>query len=70
VTVNSVSPGPVSTAKERLSAQQIDAIKQVVPVGRFCEASEIAAAAALLASDRGGFFSGATLDINGGLYLR
>jgi 3-oxoacyl-[acyl-carrier protein] reductase len=70
VTVNSVSPGPVSTAKGRLSAQQIDAIKQVVPVGRFCEASEIAAAVALLASERGGFFSGATLDINGGLYLR
>lgn len=27
-------------------------------------------AVALLASDRGGFFFGATLDLNGGLYLR
>ena len=25
---------------------------------------------ALLAADRGGFFVGATLDLNGGLYLR
>jgi hypothetical protein len=34
------------------------------------EASEIAAAAALLASDQGGFFVGATLDLNGGLFMR
>jgi 3-oxoacyl-[acyl-carrier protein] reductase len=70
VTVNAISPGPVATAKGRLSAEQIARIEQSVPVGRFCEASEIAAAAALLASDRGGFFLGATLDMNGGLYMR
>jgi 3-oxoacyl-[acyl-carrier protein] reductase len=45
-------------------------IEARVPVGRFAEPSEIAAAAALLASDRGGFFVGATLDMNGGLYVR
>jgi 3-oxoacyl-[acyl-carrier protein] reductase len=70
VTVNAISPGPVATAKGRLSAEQIARIEQTVPIGRFCEASEIAAAAALLASDRGGFFVGATLDMNGGLYMR
>jgi 3-oxoacyl-[acyl-carrier protein] reductase len=70
VTVNAVSPGPVATAKGRLSPEQIARIEQEVPAGRFCEASEIAAAVALLASDRGGFFVGATLDMNGGLYLR
>lgn len=70
VTVNAISPGPVATAKGRLSAEQIARMEGLVPVGRFCEASEIAAAAALLASDRGGFFVGATLDMNGGLYMR
>ena len=70
VTVNAISPGPVGTAKGRLSAEQVARIEGMVPIGRFCEASEIAAAAALLASDRGGFFVGATLDMNGGLYLR
>jgi len=70
VTVNSVSPGPIATAKQRLSAAQIADVESQVPLGRFGEAVEIAAAVALLASDRGGFFTGATLDVNGGVYLR
>jgi 3-oxoacyl-[acyl-carrier protein] reductase len=70
VTVNGVSPGPIGTAKARLSAEQIAQIEREVPVGRFGEATEVAAAVALLASDRGGFFTGATFDMNGGLYLR
>ena len=70
VTVNAVSPGPIGTAKARLSADQITRIEREVPVGRFGEASEVAAAVALLACDRGGFFAGAILDMNGGLYLR
>jgi 3-oxoacyl-[acyl-carrier protein] reductase len=53
-----------------LSAEQIAQVEGEVPVGRFMEVGEIAAATALLASDRGGFFVGATLDMNGGLYLR
>lgn len=70
VTVNCISPGPISTARGRLSAEQIARIEKLVPVGRFGEADEIAAAAALLASDQGGFFVGATLDLNGGLLMR
>jgi 3-oxoacyl-[acyl-carrier protein] reductase len=41
-----------------------------VPIGRFGEASEIAAAVALLASDRAGYITGATIDMNGGLFMR
>ncbi len=70
VTVNAIAPGPIDTAKARLSAEQIAQVEGEVPVGRFMEVGEIAAATALLASDRGGFFVGATLDMNGGLYLR
>lgn len=70
VTVNAISPGPLSTARGRLSQEQIVTIEKQVPIGRFGEASEIAAAAALLASDQGGFFVGATLDMNGGLFMR
>jgi 3-oxoacyl-[acyl-carrier protein] reductase len=70
VTVNAISPGPIATAKGRLSDEQIRMIEQRVPIGRFGEASEIAAAVALLASEQGGFFVGATLDMNGGLLMR
>ncbi|WP_162567631.1 SDR family NAD(P)-dependent oxidoreductase [Variovorax sp. SRS16] len=70
VVVNAVSPGPISTAKGRLSAEQIARVESLVPVKRFAEASEIAAAVALLASDQGGFIVGATLDMNGGLHMR
>ena len=69
VTVNAVSPGPVASAKGRL-AHLIDEISRQVPVGRFAEPSEIAAAVSLLASDRSGFIVGATIDVNGGLYMR
>jgi len=70
VTVNAIAPGPTDTAKGRLTPEQVAAIEQRVPVGRFAQAHEMAAAVALLASDRGGFFVGATLDLNGGLYVR
>jgi len=70
VTVNAIAPGPIDTAKARLSPEQIARVEGEVPIGRFMHVGEIAAAAALLASDRGGFFMGATLDMNGGLYLR
>ena len=70
VVVNAISPGPIATAKGRLSEEQVSRIEKLVPAGRFGEASEIATAAALLASDQGGFFVGATLDLNGGLLMR
>jgi 3-oxoacyl-[acyl-carrier protein] reductase len=70
VTVNAIAPGPISTAKGRLSPEQIAMIEKRVPIGRFSEPSELAAATALLASDQGGFIVGATIDMNGGLFMR
>ncbi len=70
VTVNAVCPGPLDSAKGRLSDEQIANIAARVPVGRFGTTAEIAAAVAFLASDQGGFFLGATLDLNGGLLMR
>ena len=70
VTVNAVCPGPLDSAKGRLSAEQISTIAARVPVGRFGTTEEMAAAVAFLASEQGGFFLGATLDLNGGLLMR
>jgi 3-oxoacyl-[acyl-carrier protein] reductase len=70
VTVNAICPGPIDSAKIRMTPEMIARVESEVPIGRFMQVSEVAAATALLASDRGGFFVGATLDMNGGLYLR
>ena len=70
VVVNGIAPGPIDTAKARLTAEQIAAVEARVPVGRFMHVEEIASAALLLASEQAGFCVGATLDMNGGLYLR
>lgn len=70
VTVNAVCPGPLDSAKIRLSEAQIANISSRVPVGRFGTMDEIAASVAFLASDQGGYYLGATFDLNGGLLMR
>lgn len=71
VTVNCLAPGTTATdmtagwseaTQERLKAQ--------IPLGRFAQPEEIAEAVCFLASDGAAFITGATLDVNGGLYLR
>jgi 3-oxoacyl-[acyl-carrier protein] reductase len=71
VTVNCVSP---STTATDLTADWSEATKAhlaaQIPIGRFAHPEEIANAVAFLASDQAAFITGATLDVNGGLYLR
>ena len=45
-------------------------VRGQIPLGRFALPSEIAETVCFLASDRAAFITGATLDVNGGLYLR
>lgn len=75
ITVNSIAPGPIDTqmlaAATPASAggAKYNAIDSI-PLRRVGEPSEIAGAAAFLASVEGGYVTGATIDVNGGLYLR
>jgi 3-oxoacyl-[acyl-carrier protein] reductase len=71
VTVNCVSPGTVATdmTLDWSEATHAD-LKDKIPLGRFAQPQEIAEAVLFLASDRAGFITGATLDVNGGLYFR
>jgi NAD(P)-dependent dehydrogenase (short-subunit alcohol dehydrogenase family) len=74
VRVNALSPGPVATpllldlfAKDPERAQR----RLVhVPMGRFAEPTEIAAAVAFLASDDASYITGASLMVDGGLTAR
>jgi NAD(P)-dependent dehydrogenase (short-subunit alcohol dehydrogenase family) len=74
IRVNAVSPGPISTpfhGKLGLSTEQLakaaSDIEGAVPLGRFGEASEVAAAGVFLASDASSFVTGTELVVDGGL---
>jgi NAD(P)-dependent dehydrogenase (short-subunit alcohol dehydrogenase family) len=71
IRVNALCPGPVNTPMlEELFATDPDraARRPVhVPMGRFAEPSEIAAAAAFLASDDASFITASTFLVDGGI---
>jgi NAD(P)-dependent dehydrogenase (short-subunit alcohol dehydrogenase family) len=67
VTVNAVAPAFIRTplfAEEELARHAAQ-----IPVGRAGEPEEVADAVAFLVSARAGFITGATLDLNGGLFM-
>jgi len=72
ITVNVVAPGYVNTAMMRDIPEEIlSKIIASVPIGRLAEPEEIGEAVAYLAGDStGAFITGATLNINGGLYVQ
>jgi NAD(P)-dependent dehydrogenase (short-subunit alcohol dehydrogenase family) len=79
IRVNCVAPGSTQTAMldavigelaarypDRFSVSSTDAYKADVPLGRFADPSEIAAAVAFLASDAASFITGVILPVDGG----
>ena len=70
ITVNCVAPGFIDTDMTKaLPDAQRDALLTQIPLGRLGSADEIAAAVAFLASPRAGYITGATLHVNGGMYM-
>ncbi|WP_058834822.1 acetoacetyl-CoA reductase [Luteimonas abyssi] len=70
VTVNTVSPGYCETALVAAMPQAIrDGIVEQIPVGRLGQPDDIARAVAFLTAEDAGFITGATLPINGGLFM-
>jgi NAD(P)-dependent dehydrogenase (short-subunit alcohol dehydrogenase family) len=68
IRVNILSPGAVhTTAAELLSEPMREFIVGQVPLGRFGEPAELAAAALFLASDDSSFITGSELAVDGGL---
>ena len=72
VNVNSISPTVVLTelGKSAWAGAKGDAAIKQIPVGRFAEPCEIAAAAVFLASDGAAMFNGADLIIDGGFTIK
>ena len=70
VTVNTVSPGYIGTDMVNAIRQDVlDKIIATIPVKRLGKPSEIASIIAWLATDEGGYSTGADFSVNGGLHM-
>ena len=70
ITVNCIAPGFIDTDMTReLSDEQTHALLAQVPLGRLGDVDEIGAAVVFLASAAASYISGATIHVNGGMYM-
>jgi 3-oxoacyl-[acyl-carrier protein] reductase len=70
ITVNCVAPGFIDTDMTRaLPEAQRARLMERIPLGRLGAPEDIAHAVAFLASDAAGYITGATLHVNGGMYM-
>ncbi len=70
IRVNAVSPGFIETAEYAKSPEADRAAwRRMIPLGRFGEPADVAAAVAWLVSDEAKYVTGAILHVNGGLWL-
>ena len=70
ITANCVAPGFIDTDMTRaLPEAQRGKLLERIPLGRLGTPEDIADAVAFLASARAGYITGATLHVNGGMYM-
>ena len=70
ITVNCVAPGFVDTDMTRaLPDAQREVLLSRIPMGRLGSPEDIAEAVAFLAGPRAAYITGATLHVNGGMYM-
>jgi len=71
VTANGIAPAYIKTpmVTEQLTEEQRRQLLDQIPVGRFCEAEEVAHVVRFLVSPLSGFITGEIIDINGGLHM-
>lgn len=70
ITVNCVAPGFISTPMtDALNEKQREAVAGHIPAGRFGEPDDVAGAVLYLASNAGGYVTGQTIHVNGGMAM-
>ena len=66
ITVNNIQPGPTATD---MTQSHLDALAELVPLGRVAQPMEIAGLVAYLASPAAAHMTGASLTLDGGYAL-
>lgn len=70
ITVNTVAPGFIETDMTReMTEDQRSALSAQIPLNKLGTCEDIAHAVAFLASQHGGYITGETLNVNGGMYM-
>lgn len=70
ITVNTVAPGFIDTDMTKvLDESQKDLMLSQIALGRLGKPEEIAGVVSFLAGDAGGYITGETLQVNGGMYM-
>ncbi|WP_106848786.1 SDR family NAD(P)-dependent oxidoreductase [Blastococcus sp. Marseille-P5729] len=69
VTVNAISPNAKTRMVASIPEDKLGEIAAGIPIGRFAEPEEIAAAIGFLASEEAGYITGTVLPVDGGLAM-
>ena len=70
ITVNCVAPGFIETdMTQALSGEQRDELQRQIPLQRLGDVSDVARAVLYLAGEGGGYVTGETLHVNGGMFM-
>lgn len=70
ITVNTVAPGFIDTdMTQALPEEQRTQLLDKIPLGRLGQPEEIASVVVFLASEAGGYVTGETIHVNGGMYM-
>lgn len=70
ITINSIAPGLIDTDMTKaLTDEQRNQLTSAIPTGNLGQPEDIASAVVYLASDESAYVNGATLHVNGGMYM-
>lgn len=69
VTVNNIQPGPVDTDMNPAEGSMASTLKNMIALGRYGTANDIASLVIFLSSPEASYITGASLDINGGFMI-
>ena len=70
ITVNAIAPGQIETDMGRVPPERLPALLDMIPLRRLGVPEDIGWSVVFLASEEAGYITGATLDVNGGIYKR